>query len=82
MVEVEIRGVRQMVDSARMKRRTGHVENFDEDGVLHDSHDFVEWWLDGECVHRSVSLVIHRMPPETATVLGLIVGNKEKEMEA
>lgn len=70
------------IDSALMKRRVVHIDNFDADGVLHDSSNSAEWWLDGELVQNDVNVVIWRAPEEVSPLLGLMAsgGNgNEKE---
>jgi len=53
-----------LMDPALLEKRTGGFENVNE------STTWVEYWLDGELVHRSAHVTLKRMPP----ILGAVQG--------
>lgn len=52
------------MDEALLEKRTGALDNENE------TTTWVEYWLDGELVHRSAHVTLKRMPPMAGTVQG------------
>jgi hypothetical protein len=71
---MEILTTKGLMDESLLEKRTGTDRHHDPDGVLHDSADWVEYWLDGELVHRSVSVTIHRVLPEMKAIAAKLFG--------
>lgn len=62
------------MEEALLEKRTGHDDNLDPDGSLHDSADWIEYWFDGRCVHRSCHVTVHKMPAGMEGVAAKLFG--------
>jgi hypothetical protein len=57
------------MDEHLLEKRTGTDKHHDQEGSLHDSADWVEYWLNGELVHRSAHVTLHKVLPEMKPIL-------------
>ena len=53
------------LDDSVLEKRTGELDNDNEYTT------WVEYWLDGELVHRSAHVALKQMPPMAGAIEGL-----------
>jgi hypothetical protein len=62
------------IDETLLEKREGSTKHHDPDGTLHDTADWVEYWMNGELVHRSAHVTLHKMPPGMDAVAAKLFG--------
>lgn len=72
LINCRVRGVERQLPESILYKREQWIDNWDADGVLHDSVHSTEYWYDNELVHRSADVKIKRMPEGMSTIVELM----------
>lgn len=59
---MQINTTKGEMDEALLEKREGREEKLDPDGSVHDFTVWIEYWLDGELVHRSAHCTLLKWP--------------------